>query len=347
MPGAKSAPNRIVNWFSDAPNTTATSACATSSIAASAPNPPVTPRSNSGRGKMPRPRAVEAVSAPVASARAPSASPAPAIHAPRPASRNGRFAPASAAAASRIAWAANGAARRDRLGQTGLGRFGHGPRLERGDVVGDREHGRHAIGQRVLDRDDGRRRGIRSAHRVGACADRRGESDLVDAPGAAARCRLVADDEHEGHVRLHRLGQRGQRVREAGAVGGGRGGEPAARAVIGVGGDDAAGLVAHGGVADVGGALEGIEEVGVAVAHHPEDVVDVAGEGRGDVRGNGGHGVLQRQGRTDGIRMCLAAPFGAAACPFSEHRRDGAGRGEFTVARVASHQRLRGVRGRT
>ena len=208
------------------------------------------------------------------------------------------------------------AARRDRLGQTGFGGLGHGPGLERGDVVGDREHGGHAIGQRVLDRDDRRRRGIRPAHRVGACADRRGEGDLVDAPGAAARCGLVADHQHEGHVRLHGFGERGQRVREPGAVGGGRGGEPAAGAVIGVGGDDPAGLVAHGGVADVGGALEGIEEVGVAVAHHPEDVVDVQGEGRGDVRGNSGHGGSRDGDGRGGIRMCLAHPAGRLRAHF-------------------------------
>ena len=79
-----------------------------------------------------------------------------------------------------------------------------------------------------------------------------------------------------------------------GAVGRGRGGEPAGGAVVRVGGDDAARLVPHGGEADVGRALEGVEEVGVAVAHHPEDVVDVAGEGGGDVRGDGGHGELLR-----------------------------------------------------
>ena len=107
-----------------------------------------------------------------------------------------------------------------------------------------REHRRHPVGEGVLDRDDRRGRGIRSPHRVGARADGRRERDLVDAPGPPARGRLVADDEHERHVRLHGLGEGGERVGEPGAVGRGRGGEAAGGAVVGVGGDDAAGLVA-------------------------------------------------------------------------------------------------------
>ena len=144
----------------------------------------------------------------------------------------------------------------------------------------------------MLDRDDGRGSGIRSPDGVGARADGRREGDLVDAPRARARGRLVADDEHERHVRLHRLGERGQGVGEAGAVGRGGRGEAAARAVVRVGGDDGSGLVPDGGVGRGSVAHERVEEPGVAVAHHPEDVVDVAGEGDGDVRGDGGHAVL-------------------------------------------------------
>ena len=65
----------------------------------------------------------------------------------------------------------------------------------------------------------------------------------------------------------------------------------------GVGRDDAARLVAHRGVLHVGGTLESVEEVRVAVAHDTEDVVDVAGEGLGDVRGDGGHGAPWRRER--------------------------------------------------
>jgi hypothetical protein len=57
VPGANSSPKRIVNWLSDAPKTTATSASCTSRIAASCPNPPVTPRSKAASGKIPRPSA--------------------------------------------------------------------------------------------------------------------------------------------------------------------------------------------------------------------------------------------------------------------------------------------------
>ena len=215
MPGAKRSPNRIVNWLSDAPNTTATSASRMSSIAPSAPNPPVTPRSNSVRGKIPRPSAVDAVSAPVASARAPSASPAPATQAPRPASRNGRCAPASAAAMSRMPCSANGPRGASGAGTRGSGAAGHRSGVERRHVVGEREHRRHPVGEGVLDRDDRRGRGIRSPDGVGARADGRRERDLVDAPGAPARGRLVADDEDERHVRLHGLGEGRERVGEA------------------------------------------------------------------------------------------------------------------------------------
>ena len=170
-------------------------------------------------------------------------------------------------------------------------------RVELRDVVRDREHRRHAIREGVLDRDDGGGRGIRPSDGIGACADGRRERDLVDVPRARARGRLIADDEDERHVRLHRLGERREGVGETGAVGGGRGREPAARAEVRVGGDDAPGLVPHRGVGDVGRALERVEEVRVAVPHHPEDVVDVAGEGQGDVRGDGGRGAPWRRER--------------------------------------------------
>ena len=142
----------------------------------------------------------------------------------------------------------------------------------------------------MLDRDDGGRGGIRSPDGVRARTDGGGERDLVDVPRAGAGGRLVADDEDERHVRLHGLGEGGQRVGEACAVRRGRRGEASRRAEVGVGGDDAARLVAHRGVLHVGGTLESVEEVRVAVAHDTEDVVDVAGEGLGDVRGDGGHG---------------------------------------------------------
>ncbi|SIK47195.1 Uncharacterised protein [Mycobacteroides abscessus subsp. abscessus] len=53
---------------------------------------------------------------------------------------------------------------------------------------------------------------------------------------------------------------------------------------MGVGGDDGTRLVADGGVVRRGGRDQGVEEVGVPVAHEAEDLVDVAGEGVGDMR---------------------------------------------------------------
>ncbi len=263
---------------------------------------------------MPRPSAVDAVTAPVASAISPSASPASASHAPRPGQQQRalRSGQRGGDVADRLL--GERAAERHRLRQPWLRRRRHRPRLERRDVVGDREHGRHPVGERVLDRDDGRGRGIRSAHRVGARTDRRRQRDLVDAPRAAARGGLVAHYQHERDVRLHGLRQRGQRVREARAVGGRRRGQAAAGSVVRVGRDHATRLVPHGGESDVGGALERIEEVRVAVAHHAEHVVDVAGEGGGDVRGDCGHVELQRQGRTVSSVCVSRAAIGCRGC---------------------------------
>ncbi|BDZ53841.1 hypothetical protein GCM10025870_09140 [Agromyces marinus] len=78
-------------------------------------------------------------------------------------------------------------------------------------------------------------------------------------------------------------------------------------------GDDAAGLMPDGRESGVRVAFERIEEPGVAVAHDAEDMIDVGGEGAGDVRGDGGHDEAFRDddGR-GGFRMCLAGPAGSA-----------------------------------
>ncbi|GGC51470.1 hypothetical protein GCM10010974_36950 [Brevibacterium sediminis] len=57
-----------------------------------------------------------------------------------------------------------------------------------------------------------------------------------------------------------------------------------------VGGDDGSGLVADGGVGCRGVTQQGVEEVGIAVAHEAEDLVDVGGKGVRDVRGGMSHG---------------------------------------------------------
>src|SRR5690554_2060859 len=83
-------------------------------------------------------------------------------------------------------------------------------------------------------------------------------------------------------------------------------------------------FVADRGEHRIGLRLESVEEVGVAVAHHAEDVIDVLGEGECDVGGDGGHGEAfpERNGwgpyvsrrsrviaRTIEVRRVLRAPF--------------------------------------
>jgi len=64
---------------------------------------------------------------------------------------------------------------------------------------------------------------------------------------------------------------------------------PPAGAVVGVGGHHGTGLVAHRGEDRLRLALEGVEEEGVAVAHHVEDVIDLVSQAEHDVGGDGGH----------------------------------------------------------
>jgi len=201
----------------------------------------------------------------------------------------------------------------------GRGRPRRRTRLARDDVVRDRQHDRHAVGQRVLEGDEDGGRRIPVAHRVGAHAHRRGERDLVDTPRARPRGGLVAHDEEEGDAGLGRLGQRREGVGEARAVGGGRGGETSRGAIVGVGGDDSAGLVPHRGEGKVGLAVQHVEEVRVPVSHHPEDVVEVAGEGVRDVGGDGGHGEGGLSRRTEWMPYVSRAL--RATCPFFEQRR--------------------------
>ena len=128
-----------------------------------------------------------------------------------------------------------------------------------------------------------------AADRVGAGADRGGERDLVDVPRARARRRLVADDEHERHARLRGLGQAvSVLVKPAPYVAVAAAMRPDARKWASAATTPPASWRTAVKRAVVC-ALEGVEEVGVAVAHDAEDVVDVAREGDGDVGGDGGH----------------------------------------------------------
>ena len=196
---------------------------------------------------------------------------------------------------------------RERGTRGGGGRLRHRTGLPGGDVVRDRQDRRHPVGERVLDGDDRRGGGVRAADGVGARADGAGERDLVDAPRSRTGCGLVADHQHQRDVRLPRLGERREGVREPGAVGRGGRGQPAGGSVVRVRGDDGAGLVAHRGVRDGPVALQGVEEVGVAVAHDAEDLVDVVGESGGDVSGDRGHDSAFRDANGGAmIRMCLA-----------------------------------------
>ena len=162
--------------------------------------------------------------------------------------------------------------------------------VEGRDVVGDGQDDGHPVGQRMLDGGHGRGGGIDPTDGVGAHTHCRGHRDLVDVPRPGTGCGLIPDDEDEGHSGLGRLGECGERIREPRAIGrGGRGDSPGG-AEVGIGGDDGSGFVADGGVCRRGVTQQGVEEVGVAVAHEAEDLVDVGGKGVSDVRGGMSHG---------------------------------------------------------
>ena len=142
------------------------------------------------------------------------------------------------------------------------------------DVVGNsKDHG-HA--GRPGERDGPLRLAlrVRPVHGDRGGADRGGEGGLVDVPVPHSRLRGGADDHDEGDARAHRLGERGDEVGETSPVGRGGRGQPPAGAKVGVGGGDGGRLVTHGSE-DRGRGLQSVEEVGVAVAHHSEDVVDM------------------------------------------------------------------------
>ncbi len=215
VPGAKSSPKRIVNWLSEAPNTMATSASRTSCMEPSAPKPPATPRSKRSSGNTPRPSAVVSGEGArgvgeraerLARVGEPGAAPGEQQRASCVRERRDGLGehPGGELAlrGDGLRQAQGGYGRRGRCGAQRGGGGCRDPRLlvaspcrvirslvgladlEAGDVVGDREHGRRAVGQRVLDREHGRGGDIRSAHREGARADARGHRDLVDVPGA-------------------------------------------------------------------------------------------------------------------------------------------------------------------
>ena len=176
------------------------------------------------------------------------------------------------------------AVRGQRCGRARAGDVGDLTDLERRDIVGDREDHRHPVGQSVLDRRHRGRGRVDPAHRVRAHPDRRGHGDLIDVPRPGPRGGFVPDDEDERHLRLCCLGEGRERVREARPVRRRRCREPNRGAEMRIGGDDRAGLVADRSVGRRGGREQGIEEVGVAVAHESEDLVDVTGQSVGDMR---------------------------------------------------------------
>ena len=150
-PAPNNSPNRVVNWLSAAPKTTATSAWRTSAIAPSAPKPPVTPRSNSAADEDPttenrragdRSDGVGDVAQRVPGSGEPRAASGEQIVASalRPAPRR-----ASMSAARGMPGA---------LGSLGVAAasVGNRPRPASRDVVRNREHDGHRVGESVLDR---------------------------------------------------------------------------------------------------------------------------------------------------------------------------------------------------
>ena len=141
----------------------------------------------------------------------------------------------------------------------------------------------------MLDSDRSGRCRIGPADGVRARAHGRGDRDLVDIPRPGARGRLVAHHEYQRNLRLRGLGEGGEGIGEARAVGRGGGRETATGAKVRVCCDDRPGFVANRDIAGRGGALESVDEIRVAIAHHPEHVIDGGGEGAGDVLRDGWH----------------------------------------------------------
>ncbi len=158
--------------------------------------------------------------------------------------------------------------------------------LECREVVGDGKHDGGAPGECVLHRlpGDGAR-GV-AGDGEGGRAEARGDGRLVHVPGPGAAGGGVPGDQHHGDLRLDRLGEGGERVGVAGAVGGGARGEPSRRPVVGVGRGDGGALVPDGGEAEAL-LLRGVQEVDVAVAHDAEDVADIAAENLCHAAGDG------------------------------------------------------------
>ena len=97
--------------------------------------------------------------------------------------------------------------------------------LECREVVGNGNHDGGALGERVLHRllRDGAR-GV-AGDGEGGRAEARGDGRLVHVLGPGAAARSVPGDQHHGDLRLDRLGEGGECVGVAGAVGGGARGE--------------------------------------------------------------------------------------------------------------------------
>lgn len=158
--------------------------------------------------------------------------------------------------------------------------------LERREVEGNGNYDGGPLGECVFHRllGDGARGVAGDGEGRRAEAGRDGRLVHVLRPGTAAR--RIPGDQHDWDLRLDCLGEGGECVGVAGAVGGGARREASRRPVVGVGRGDGGAFMPDGGEAEAL-LLCGVQEVDVSVAHDAEDIADTATENLRHTAGDG------------------------------------------------------------